>query len=306
MYKISILPSEVFARAGGIEEGFALLEKTGIEGIQFGMGSLFLPYMDIVKGVPSVLDEPLPQVLEAMRPYRDASRRHHVAITQVHAPYPCWVMGDEAVNRRMVEVLKKSVAVTAYMESPYCVVHPAFASDTKKRHTPEEEWRLNREFYASLIPAIKENHVMVLLENMFCRDFEGGRVTAACGEPMEAALWVDRLNELAGEECFGFCLDVGHANLSRQNPEHALYILGDRVKALHMHDNGGHLDDHRTPFTGTVDWEVWLDALKAVGYKGDLNFESHGGITKYPTELTEAALRMQAAVGGYFKKRMME
>lgn len=306
MYRISILPANLFERVGGIEEGFALLERAGIEGIQFALGALFMPYRDITRGAPSLMDQPLPELLTAMTPYRDAARRHHIAFTQVHAPYPSWVWDDEATNRRMLEVIGKSIAITGFLDSPHCVIHPAFSNENTKRHPPEEEWALNRAFYGGFIPLLKEYHVMALLENMFCRDFEGGRVAAACADPYEAALWVDRLNEMAGEECFGFCLDVGHMNLARQNPERALYVLGNRVKALHMHDNDGHLDQHRTPFTGTVDWELFLDTLKAVGYQGDLNFEAHHGVSDYPVALTEAAIRMQAEVGRYFKKRMME
>lgn len=306
MYRISIHPADTFARAGGVEEGFALLEKAGIEGIQFSLSSLFMTYRNIINGDPSPMDEPLDELLERMRPYRDAARRHHVAISQVHAPYPCWVMGEEATNRRMVEAVRKSIAITAFMDCSHCVIHPAFSNENRKRCPPEEEWQLNREFYGGMIPLLKQYKVMALLENMFCRDFEGGRVAAACGDPYEAAMWVDRLNEMAGEECFGFCLDTGHMNLSRQNLERALYILGNRVKALHMHDNGGHLDDHIAPFNGTVDWELFLDTLKAVGYQGDLNFEAHHAVSNYPVPLTEAALRLLAEIGRYFRKRMTE
>ena len=81
MYRISIMPAELFDRRCGIEEGFALLERTGIEGIQFALGAMFMPYRDIIQGAPSLMDQPLPALLETMAPYREAARRHHIAIT---------------------------------------------------------------------------------------------------------------------------------------------------------------------------------------------------------------------------------
>ena len=49
-------------------------------------------------------------------------------------------------------------------------------------------------------------------------------------------------------------------------------MLGNRIEALHLHDNFGEDDLHRMPYTGNIDWDSVLDTLKEVKYKGVINF----------------------------------
>ena len=44
--------------------------------------------------------------------------------------------------------------------------------------------------------------------------------------------------------------------------------------SLHVHDNNGHADQHQIPGNGTIDWESFSKALREVGYKGTLSFET--------------------------------
>lgn len=300
MYQISIHPGNLFDRLG-IDEGFAALADAGIEAIQFGLGRGFLTPTQIKENLPALMDSDLQTVLEAVRPYKEAAKKYGIAISQVHAPFPIWVKDNDICNTRMPDALKKSIAITAYLDCPHCVIHPAWASPNNARTMPQEEWELNKQLYSDLIPTLKQYNVIALLENMFTRG-EGGVVyAAACGDYFEAAQWVDQLNAIAGEQRFGFCLDTGHCVLVRQNLNRAVNILGDRLLALHMQDISAYGDDHRAPFTGVIDWEAFLGQLKAVGYKGDLNFEAHHAVTPYPTEMLPEALRILAATGRYFR-----
>ena len=60
-------------------------------------------------------------------------------------------------------------------------------------------------------------------------------------------------------------------------------LLGNKIKATHVHNNAGWEDEHFPPFlppTGsyyvkrTVDWDKVLKALKNTGYDGYLTLES--------------------------------
>jgi sugar phosphate isomerase/epimerase len=52
-----------------------------------------------------------------------------------------------------------------------------------------------------------------------------------------------------------FCLDSGHVNVfSRLPVSHWWDAIGDRVAALHLHDNDGLSDDHLEPGRGTFDF----------------------------------------------------
>ena len=54
----------------------------------------------------------------------------------------------------------------------------------------------------------------------------------------------------------GVCLDVGHMHLpGMPGIAESFSILGDRVKELHLHDNGGERDEHCWPGQGTIPWE---------------------------------------------------
>jgi len=61
----------------------------------------------------------------------------------------------------------------------------------------------------------------------------------------------------------GVCLDVGHAAaFSRLSLERWWEALGDRVLAIHLHDNDGLSDDHLAPGTGIVDFRALVDLLR--------------------------------------------
>ena len=289
----------------GPEKGYAMLKRAGIDGIQFGMGHYLMPGKVVRAGGPSIMDEPLETIIEAVRPYKEAADKAGIVVSQVHAPFPVWVEYSEDINRRMIDITRKAIAVTEYMGSHQCIIHPAAPQENNKRLSDEEEWAI-KAIYTALIPDLKQHHVMGLLENMFSRGDEGTRFASVCSDFYEAARWIDELNEIAGEELFGFCFDTGHCHLARENVYRAVKLMGPRIKALHMHDNAGHLDQHVAPYTGTLDWEGFLRGMKEIGYRGDLNFEAPNAIDKYPPEMAEECLRLLAAVGRYFEKRITE
>lgn len=127
----------------------------------------------------------------------------------------------------------------------------------------------------------------------------------------ESVRLIDELNEAAGEELFGFCLDVGHANLLGKNMYQSLLTLGDRLKILHIHDNDGVSDLHTMPFTferswneSSTDWEGFLCGLKEIGYRGVLNFEVFRLMNSFPQQLHPALLSLLAETGRYFSTKI--
>jgi len=75
--------------------------------------------------------------------------------------------------------------------------------------------------------------------------------------------WDDRpeiMLHLAGllpGDAVRFCLDTGHVNaFSRLGIDSWWKMIGDRVVALHLHDNDGLSDDHLAPGEGTFDFEA--------------------------------------------------
>lgn len=81
-------------------------------------------------------------------------------------------------------------------------------------------------------------------------------------------------------DVFGLCYDSGHGNLSPGGLEF-LADLADRLIAIHLHDNDGTSDQHKLPFTGTVDWPALAGLIAGSSYGGPVSIESnmrHGSV----------------------------
>jgi sugar phosphate isomerase/epimerase len=71
----------------------------------------------------------------------------------------------------------------------------------------------------------------------------------------------------------GFCLDLGHANITGETG--SLLGLADRLFNVHLHDNDGRRDQHLRIGEGTVDLPAALKRLLP-GYKGPFIIEGKG------------------------------
>lgn len=70
----------------------------------------------------------------------------------------------------------------------------------------------------------------------------------------------------------GLCYDsCHHANYA---PQYGLLEkYGDRLTALHLHDNSGKNNQHRLPFDGNIDWETVAGKIAVTGYTGATSLE---------------------------------
>ncbi len=69
-----------------------------------------------------------------------------------------------------------------------------------------------------------------------------------------------------------FCYDSGHENHYTGKWD-LLDRYGDRLAALHLHDNSGHLDQHLPPGAGTVPWDWLMRRIAQTGYRGAVSLE---------------------------------
>ncbi|MGB5750153.1 MAG: sugar phosphate isomerase/epimerase family protein [Desulfobacterales bacterium] len=68
-------------------------------------------------------------------------------------------------------------------------------------------------------------------------------------------------------------LDVGHANLGKDNHEAFCKHLGKHIAHVHFSDNRGKADNHMPLGVGNINWKNAVDALKATGYDGTITLE---------------------------------
>ena len=161
--------------------------------------------------------------------------------------------------------------------------------------------------YESLIDTLKGKKVVVCLENL-PTNVNGKFMESICCNPIDAARQIDELNEKAGREAFGFCLDTGHMLLVGKRFETFVPIIGDRLKILHVNDNDGVADRHLAPFTGHVNWADFVKSMRSVGYRGDICFETYAQVIKpgVSEAFVPEMLRHIHAIGAYFRDEILK
>ena len=102
-------------------------------------------------------------------------------------------------------------------------------------------------------------------------------------ENLKDNVWIlDRILDEVGDDPevtnLGICIDIGHAHQSVDAGRHPIANYLERyagqLEHLHLHDNGGILDEHWLPGEGSVDWDQVLAALHKIGYGGTAVFET--------------------------------
>jgi sugar phosphate isomerase/epimerase len=76
----------------------------------------------------------------------------------------------------------------------------------------------------------------------------------------------------------GFCYDSGHSQAYTPNQD-LLSQYGDRLMAVHLHDNLGKDDEHLVPFDGVVDFDKVAKGIAATEYDGPVTLESYHGLS---------------------------
>lgn len=284
----------------GLEEGVALIANAGFESVDFNLDT-FLKNSDVYAGrINKFFDADLESLLAYFGEYKKAFEAHGIRPSQMHAPYPILVPTRGDVTDYMQEtVIPKSVAIAGMMEIPWVVMHPFKLQYT---YGIDVERAMNLKYFISLIPLLKEHHVGVCVENLY--ESVGGRITeGTCADPQDAIYYVDTLNQLAGEELFGCCLDTGHMELTHREPADYIRQVGKRLKILHMHENDAIGDLHQMPYTfgskpeDGVDWGDFRKALDEIGFDGTLSFETFPCVNSFPRGAREEVLRTIREIG---------
>lgn len=290
------------------DKSMARAKECGIEALDYNIDHVINPY-EYVKGKQyPFCDKSTEEFVEFFTPLKAASEKYGIKFSQMHAPFPTYFEGMPEQTEYLLQVVEKCIAVCAYVDCPAIVVHP-YNSGCKKK-----DIEINLEMYRRLMPAAKKYGVKICLENLF--SIGKTRLTEGiCTHAEDACYLIDLLNSEAGEDIFGFCLDVGHANVMGKNLRQYINTLGKRLTVLHIHDNDGKGDKHMLPYTQATDlwgadlatdWEGFLMGLRDIEYEGNLSFETFRAIKQMPKEVEKEALSLVTAIGRYFRKRIEE
>ncbi len=170
----------------------------------------------------------------------------------------------------------------------------------------EKLWQLNREYYLGLADLAKDHGVMILLENQFVLR-NGQAVRGACSDETAAARWVDELNREAGEERFGFCMNVGVLSLCGQSMYEFAVTMGQRIKAVILGDCDGYHEGYMLPFTSVcsgqprTDWLSLIRGLRRIGFDGQMILNMSDTAAVFSPLLRPQLMALAKAVAEYFK-----
>ncbi len=303
------IQSEGLMSSFGPEIAYRMIREAGFEAIDWNINKAWnfkaVTSADTLKDL-CIFEKPLPEILASYEEELFHIRKNGLAISQAHAPFGSYAPYREDVLDYAISIYQSMIRFCSAVGCPLLVIHGISVVDGEPDMTMERYEALNMKLYGSLIPVLQEvGNVTVCLENLFAGPRRLGHDywEGVGSNPYEAAAWVDRLNEQAGQTCFGFCLDTGHLHLLRKNLRTFIPVLGHRIVALHIHDNSQNGDNHLMPYAGTIYWEDFLHELKRVGYAGDLSFEtfSQYGDKRLPKPLVPVFLDTVCKIGAYFR-----
>lgn len=289
------------------EEGFALLKRAGFSCADFSLNGYLLNTDIYQSTLNRFFDASVSELERFFASHKQGAKAAGITIHQIHMPYPIYVpAGEKTVNAYLWnEVAPKSMAVCAFLECPFLVVHGFKLA--RFLGSEDREWEETEKFIDSIAPMAKEMGITICIENLY--DGIGGHlIEGPCCDVAKAAERIDRINEKYRAEVLGFCFDTGHANLVGIDFERFIIGLGERLKVLHIHDNDGISDLHQIPFTfaktrenkSSTDWEGFIRGLKQIRFQGTLSFETAPVLSAFPEVMKQSALAFIARIGEYF------
>lgn len=218
-----------------------------------------------------------------------------ITFNQSHAPFHSSYIEDDRTKKAYNEICR-AIEFAALLEVKNIVVHPKQHLEYPKEAETLKE--MNLEFYNSLIPLCKEYGINVLVENMW-HSKDGHIIQSVCANPQEFCEYIDMLNS----PYIKACLDIGHAQLVKENVPDFINSLGGRLYGLHVHDVSVDNDLHTIPYFAAIkDWDSIMKALADVSYTGDLTFEIKS-LKNLPEDLVKPFLRLLHSVGEELVKK---
>ena len=201
--------------------------------------------------------------------WRRLFEQAELPVTQTHAPF--------RNSDPLFDQITGTLDFCRKAGFPNTVIHP-LGYDGNSR---DEFFENNITYVRSLIPYVEETGIELLVENI-------GQYTDPyffwSGKDLR-----DFLDEV-NHPLVNACWDIGHANHFYYfhvggSPYDAIVTLGDKLKAVHAHDNVGYftyreqgiIDMHAAPYAShanSVNWDAVMQGLKDIRYTGTFNFET--------------------------------
>lgn len=214
-----------------------------------------------------------------LQPVLDRIESLSMKVIQTHA-FSASNMLREGADKALVErKIHRSIEVTGALGATNMVLHAQLHPDFSK----EQFFEYNRDFLKSLQPLCEQNGVHILIENGPLKHFSENFFRKEKVENPRT-VWgfhnakiMKEFLEFASLPHVFACWDTGHRNMDGTQYDE-LITLGEKLHALHVHDNRNGNDEHLAPYFGTMNWDDLMQGLIDCGYEGFFTFETTNGI----------------------------
>ena len=241
----------------------------------------------------SVFDTPFkkPEWEQWIYAIKNEADRCGVEFSQAHSHF--YNFCDAAVPGRdaLDEYIRRGIVGASILNIPWLVIHAAtdFDSPTPVKSSREK----TMEYLKPRLELAARHHVGIAIENLWELNISPKRRYTTTAE--EVVELVDALSR--DFDNVGVCWDVEHSGIMEQDLASQLKLVGKRLKATHISDFLDVHEDHILPYSGHMDWDAVMTALKNVDYQGDFTYEIHRYTMRLPQALVPSALRHSVAVG---------
>lgn len=269
MKKISIT-TRYFQGVYGEREALRLAAEAGVDAVDFDLCGCSRAKET---SVYAKTDE---EITAHYRELGEYARELGLEIGQTHGRMSAYT-GEPEKDRIVLEDARLDCLATQAIGAPVCVIHAVTLKEQLGKNTPDERMREeNFRWYCDVLQYAKQYQVKVATETM------GNVVDYECCE------YIGRLDNFIGNyeavcavgdnrDYFTVCVDTGHTHRAVSYGEpgvgDVIRRLGKAVTVLHINDNDGVVDQHKMPYTGTIDWDDVFCALDEVGYTGTYSME---------------------------------
>ena len=238
-------------------EAFRTMKSHGFDSVDLGIAVT----EPSPRNIYEKSDEDFERILEDVK---NAADKEGIEIYQAHGPWrhpPKDATEEDRAEWRAY--MEKGIYACSILGCKYFVIHPIMPFGTGAEPDSKMFYKLNYEFFKSLIPAAEKHGVVICVENM---PFKAHSIA----RPNEIADFVKALDS----DYIAMCLDTGHAAVLGFDVGESVKIMKDKLVTLHVHDNDGVNDLHRFPFDGVINWESFAKALSELGEDVVLSLET--------------------------------
>lgn len=202
----------------------------------------------------------------------------------VHVPVWDTNLTSENAHLRnaVLESYKATIEFASQIKARHVVLHTGWCADP--HFSKEVGRRRARASLETLVDFNKAYGQLLLVENI------GSNAASLFTERQ----FIDFLDGFPAE--VGYVVDIGHAHINEWRIELLLRELGDKLCALHIHDNDGLKDNHAPIGEGNIDWEMVLGA--AIDTRRDLSLILEYNIGTDLDKLTQGK--------SYLEKRLLK